>query len=378
MLRGILLGAPLVLSGCLVSPPNESIESPLGTVRADRLDEARIVSAYLSDLRPRVMEYLPDTRYVEDMEVWLQEVPALYRFPATRATGAEGLWAEHHGRILLSRGADDIERTLTHELVHASLGETWHTLPGSLEEGLCDFVSAEICESGAARLRAGRLSSAALACGGLQLELNVVRARDREAAAEGARVPSWTARIVLSGEYRGEDAHLDVFDVQAGLSSSKLAANEKRGFYGLSFLLIDRIAGREGLDSIHTMCLKAEAAGYDAIPTEWLLECAQLSAERGDWRRAAAQAVGEEELLELLRMYPEFVVDVLAGYVEGYIEPGPFRDRYDDLEVTLTVVEGDTALDLSHAAFVRDLVSLRVGDRSRDTAVAAAYSRSNE
>jgi len=380
-LRGFVLGAPLLLSGCLVSPPSESINSPLGTVRADRLEEARVISAYLSDLRPRVMNYLPDARYVEGMEVWLQEVPALYRFPTQRASDAEGLWAEHHARILLSRGADDLERTLTHELVHASLGNTWDTLPGSLEEGLCDYVSAEICESGAARLRAGRLSSAALACGGLQLELTITSTADRSRAEAGESIPSWSARIVLSGDYRREDAHLDVFDVEAGLSSSSLEASEKRGFYGLSFLLIHRIAERQGLEGIHRMCVQARAAGLDAIPTAWLLESAELSTERADWRRAAAEAVGEEEILELLRMYPEFVVDVIAGYVEGYVAPEPTGECLAGLDARLTVIEGNTTIDLMEFDFLHSLVALRVGDRAREDAVAAAsvsYSRSNE
>ena len=141
----------------------------------------------------------------------------------------------------LHANADNLERTLAHELVHAALDEPWHLLPGTLEEGLCDLVSAKLCPDGAARLRAGRLCSAALACGGLKLELRLSWPDDKR---------EWLARVTLSGEDQGEKPQSRVFDVQAGLSSTALTSGTKRGFYGLAFLVIERAEAAIGLQGI--------------------------------------------------------------------------------------------------------------------------------
>lgn len=320
-----------------------------GLVRADDPVEAEAVGALLDRLVPAVLAELPDTD-VGNLEVWVQETPHLYRTARAAASDAEGLWAESHRRIMLGRRADNLERTLAHELVHASLGRSWHVLPGSLEEGLCDLVSSRVASSGGARLRAGRLSSAALACGGLELELEI---RPAEGLTLPGGPPGWFARIVLSGEAQEEDAHLDVFRVEAGLSSSTLAPGTKRGFYGLSFLVIERIAARWGLDGLHDICHQTAGEGLRQVPRGWLLAAAGLDRERESWRHAAAEAFGDEELVELLRMYPDFVVEALVGYLDAYAaQVGP-EELLDRVAARLRLVDGTAEVDVAGLDFVR-------------------------
>ncbi len=168
------IAATLVIAvaaaACQALPPPSCTEAREGVVRAGSLEEAREVATALDALVPEVISALPDA-HARRLEVWMQPEPALYRFPPSSTyREADGFFSDRLARIHLRSGADDVRRTLAHELVHASLGKTWRDLPGTIEEGLCDVVAARLCPSGAVRLRAGRLLAAALALGGLDLE----------------------------------------------------------------------------------------------------------------------------------------------------------------------------------------------------------------
>ena len=308
------------MGACMVQPPASRVQAAEGVVRAGDLMEAHNTSLLLDALGPRVEALVPFSSLPDDLEVWIQGQPRLYAFPGSQVADAEGLWSEHHHRVLLARNADNLERTLAHELVHAALDEPWHLLPGTLEEGLCDLVSAKLCPDGTARLRAGRLCSAALACGGLKLELRLSWPDDKR---------EWLARVTLSGEDQGEKPQSRVFDVQAGLSSTALTSGTKRGFYGLAFLVIERAEAAIGLQGIADLCLKADAQGLDEVPPAWLLDAAGLVDETLAWREAAVEQMGPDELRELVQMYPNFAVDALhswladenlgAGWPEGLV-----------------------------------------------------------
>src|SRR4029079_15466059 len=121
---GKLLGMPVavsaLLSGCQVSPPAVREGARAGMVRdADTL-VAGEVAHDLDALLPRVLALQPDTRR-SPLEVWVQEVPALYAFKTSSYSDADGFFAEGAQRIHLRAGSDNIERTLAHELVHATL-----------------------------------------------------------------------------------------------------------------------------------------------------------------------------------------------------------------------------------------------------------------
>ena len=343
--------AGVLLLSCMAAPPANVRAFDGGRIRASSQVEAARVEGLVSKLRPEVLDLLPDSHFA-DLEVWVQERPGLYRFGTEGTADAEGLWSPSHRRIMLSRHADHLERTLAHEMTHAALGPSWRMLPGSLEEGLADHVSASLCADGAARLRAGRLSSACLATGGLALDVDIVpdfSKADPSAPPRGG----WSARIRLKGDTQESDP-LDVFRLAAGLSSTRLDTGAKRGFYGLAYLVVSRIAERDGYEGLHALCSKAEQRGDDEVPVEEVLAAAGLSSDPADWARAAAEAMGRAEIVELVRMYPDFLVHAVDGYLTASANDHSIREALQDLDVTIRLAEGSAHVSLDDLPFVRE------------------------
>ncbi|MFT7678363.1 MAG: hypothetical protein ACI8QC_002353 [Planctomycetota bacterium] len=334
--------------------PSSLVQSLTGTVRAETMAEANEVSSLLETLQPALLELLPGSRELDNLDVWIQDEPTLYAYPSAGTSDAEGLWAESHNRILLARGADNLQRTLAHELVHAHLGKDWNTLPGTLEEGLCDRISEELAPEGAARLRAGRLASAALLCGSIQLELKVRETGSKE---------DWSARIALSGGVPEEEPQRAVFRLAAGLSSTRLEASAKRGYYGMAYLLVDRVVSRRGLEGLHALCVRAADEGFDAIPRPWLLEAAELEDEREDWGRAAMASMGSAELAELIKMHPNFAIDALAKYLNAAELAGTPAEQLAAIEADLWITDSETMIDLDQHPIVREAVLARLTAR---------------
>jgi hypothetical protein len=318
---------------CQVAPPASSATARFGVVRAADSAEAKRVATLLDQLAPRVVSLVPDTR-TQELEVWVQESPALYRFSTSSYSDADGFWAEDRGRIHLRASAENIERTLAHELVHASLGRSWRTLPGTLEEGLCDVVSARLCTSGATHMRGGRLLSAAFATGGLVLELEVIV--PAEVHPLGIRT-AFNTRVRLEGDPPLELDPLEVFHLKAGLSSATLTTEVKKACYGLSYLVVERIVDRRGFTGLHELCRRARAEGRSEVPQEWLLEAAELTPELRSWREAVAVSLGSAELEELVRTHPEFLVQALSGFFAHW------TDR-DALETALPAIHARLGL----------------------------------
>jgi hypothetical protein len=322
---GRLLPVPVTLAallfGCQVGPPRASENAREGVVRASDPFVAVNVARDLDDLLPRVLALLPDTRR-SPLEVWVQETPALYAFKTSAYSDADGFFAEGAQRIHLRAGSDNLERTLAHELVHATLGPSWRTLPGTLEEGLCDVVSARLCPDAAARLAAGRLSSAAFATGGLVLDVELqMPTPDHNDASEAC----WSARLRLDGEPRLRIDPLLAFDVHAGLSTSNLPAEEKKACYGLAFVVVQRIVERSGFEGLHDLCAKAGAAGLETVPVAALLDAAGIDGSVQSFHDAIDAAFGPDELHELVRSHPEFLVTTVARYV-GPMTPSEAGD----------------------------------------------------
>ena len=344
-----LLSATLALTACLAPPPDVAVDSNAGLVRAASQDEASELSERLASLSPLVLERLPNSAISDKLEVWLQDQPHLYHSAAEASSEAEGLYAPGHERILLSRNCCDQERVLAHELCHAALGADWQPLTGTLEEGLCDVLASELVPEQSPRLRAGRLSSAALACGGVRLHLEV---RDREA--NGGAKFGWGAAIHLTSEEDTPADPLALFQVQAGLSSTRVKASVKRGYYGLAFLVVERV----GIDRLHELCLEASAQGFRKLPRSWVLREAELGEDISEWRKAAAQAMGEAELRELIRMYPASIANALAHHLRS--KPGTPEQRWEAVEGSVRLGEGTAELALEDLAFLRAEVLARL------------------
>lgn len=361
--------AGVLFFSCMAAPPSTVLAFEGGRVLAADDVEARRIEALLERLRPAVVALLPDAA-LEDLEVWVQDRPRLYRFPSEATSDAEGLWSPTHRRIMLSRHADHLERTLAHELTHAVLGESWSLLPGSLEEGLADHVSAALVEGGAARLRAGRLSSAMLATGGLEIDVDVLRPRaDVDLATAAPR--GWAARVRLSGDGAASDP-LDVFRLSAGLSSTRLDTGTKRGFYGLAYLVVASVVERGGYEALHALCAEAADEGLGAVPMQRMLDAAGLDADAATWRARAAASMSEDDVVELVRMYPAFLVDALTDYVDELESDDPVA-ALRGLDVRVRVVGSDVDLDLAHLPFVEQaVVALLVPVKVEGARLAAA------
>jgi hypothetical protein len=363
--RRVLWSAAILpfLVACQVLPPSHSAIARAGTVRAQTQAQADDVALLLDRLSPQVIALLPDSR-ARDIEVWIQETPALYRFSTSAYNDADGFWAAEPKRIHLRAGADDLQRTLAHELVHASLGRSWKTLPGTIEEGLCDALSAELCPASRARLRAGRLSSAAFALGGLVLELDVEVAPEAHPAALTMR---YCARLRLEGDPPVEIDPMDVFRIQAGLSSTSMPSERKKAFYGLAYVATERILARRGVEGLHELCQRAEAEERDEIPSDWLLEAADLTTDRAAWHRAIVDALGPEELAELIRMHPRFLAETVADFLRTCLDPGSLESVLPWIDARLSVAGSPASLSLWTLAEVRREVERRLGDGAEDT-----------
>lgn len=329
----IALALAGIASGCLVAPPRQELAAREGRVRAERTDRAQAVAEALDELLPRVLETLPGTRHPR-LEVWVQDVPALYAFQKSAYSDADGFYAEGMQRIHLREGSEHLARTLAHELVHASLDDSWDTLPGTLEEGLCDVVSAQLVPDAAARLSAGRLSSAAFATGGLVIDVELSLPTGTPDESDDVR---WSARMRLDGEPRVRVDPLRAFDVQAGLSTSSLSSAEKRSYYGVAFLVVRRIVERVGFEGLHELCEQASADGLAVVPTEVLLDAAGIDRSQVGLREAIEASIGARELSELVRAHPEFLVATIARFL------GPICQRtrpgagLDELRVRVRV-----------------------------------------
>ena len=273
-------------------------------VRADSPFLATHVAGMLSRTRDRVISLVPGSSKAP-LEVWLQDELQLYRFKRGSYEHADGFWAEEAGRIHLRTEARHLERTLVHELVHSSLSDAWSVLPGTLEEGVCDWVSTHICPHSAAQLRAGRLSAACFGLGSLEIEVEL-----RSASPGGpAEVLASYASILLEGGIDPSISPIEVFQLEAGRSNSGLSGPRKKALYGLAFFLIDRIASSEsGLESLYELCVRAKAQELPVVPTDWLLEAADLEGlEPAQWKPGLAEAFSGAELAELVAMYPDFL-----------------------------------------------------------------------
>jgi hypothetical protein len=320
-------------------------------VRAEDPARAAEVGRMLAELQPAIQRWLPGAE-PGTVEIWVQETPALYKVGQQAYREADGFWAEGAGRIHLRDDADCLRRTLAHELTHAALSDAWRTLPGTLEEGLCDLASARICPESAARMRAGRLSSAGFVIGGLKLELEVSVPAAVHALGVGVH---FSARLKLDSESGQRVDPMGVFGEHAGLSSSRLDSDHKKAYYGLAFLVLERIEERQGLAGLHALCLEARAQDAEHVPVERLLAAADLTRDPADWARAIDEALGTAELSELAHMHPSFLVEALAELVSPCLSStGLSQDDFEALGARMTILGTGKTVDLMAVEAVRE------------------------
>jgi hypothetical protein len=311
-------------------------------VRANSQFRAAELARALDELAPRVRALLPDARE-RPLSVWVQDVPELYWLPRTVMAEADGFYAPGMHRIHLREEAEDLDRTLTHELVHATLGESWEALPGTLEEGLCDVIAARLCPASAARLRAGRLSSASLALGSIDFELDCSLPPESSPAGVGLR---FFAHLRVDGSAASPVDPFEVFRSSAGLSSAKLSPHVKKALYGLAGMVVQRVVDRHGIEGLHELCLRARREGQRQIPTGWILESAGLDRDLEHWRTALLEGLGPDELGEFVRGHPDLATPALIQFLGPLRATGPVGANLPALRAFLTLPQSGASVDL--------------------------------
>jgi hypothetical protein len=329
-------------------------------VRADSVDQAREVALLLERLEPEVVALLPEAR-TRKLEVWVQESPALYRFARHAYQDADGFYSDAEDRIHLRAQADSLERTLAHELVHAHLRGAWQELPGTLEEGLCDHVSGRLCPEARSRLRAWSALLRGLRAGRPDARPD---AAHPGRAAPGRVAVGFQARLRLEGDPPLDVDPLGVFQRQAGLSSTRLSAGEKKAYYGLAYLVVERLVGRIGIDGLHALCVASRAHELDKLAQGELLVAAGMGPDRASWRAALVDEYEEGDLRELVRMHPGFLVHSLDEFFAPCLTPDQLLEALPGLQAELALCGGGARLELLALPEVRERLAALWESRS--------------
>jgi hypothetical protein len=303
-----LLG--LLLAGaCAATPPPVAVKTSYGVVRAESEDKAFEVAALLQDLAPRVRAVLPGTSD-RSVDVWVQKV-LRDGSHGERAEGVKGftlLSGEFKAKRIHLLEDGELSWYLAHELVHAELDSSWHTLPGLLEEGLGDVVAEMLNEEHAERIRAHRLFTSSGFFGGVLFHL----AYQKPDAPEGS---SSFVEAPIRVEVLGEAMDADVMEL-LGLSRHELRKVYREvpePFYGLAYLVVSRVVERHGLEGLHDLCAQAEARDLDVVPVEDLLAAAEMDA--GDFEPEFLSSLfGEDETRQLLLMQPDLFAETVVTY----------------------------------------------------------------
>lgn len=304
-----LLGALNVLGACAATPPPVAVDTPFGRVCAESSSKADEVAELLSDLSPGVQELLPGTKDRE-VDVWVQSVLRDSR-GGERAEAVKGytlLIGDFQAKRIHLLQDGELAWYLSHELVHALMDESWSTLPGILEEGLADVVAEMLNEEHAARIRAHRLFNSSYFFGGLVFPL---------AYQEPENDGEWTEGAVFVQPW--ED--MQPPDIEGLLACSRQDLRREypelpEPFYGLAYLVVARIVERGGLDALHSLCIEAEAAGQEVIPSTRLLEAAALDLERFGPELLAVE-FGREEARQILLMQAETVSRSVVAFFQA-------------------------------------------------------------
>jgi hypothetical protein len=254
--------------GACVSAPPACVTTRSVQVCAESHARASDVAHQL-DLRvAELREQIPDLLDIRP-EIWLQDRPQIYWFwpmPEEYAAVTHD-WTK---RIHAKESAPDLIATLTHELIHALLGESWQGLPPTLEEGLCDAVAIRLNDD--RQLRSERLLIAIAAVGEIPLQLRL------HAPDGGWHDHEVTPVHALTGEFE----LLDTYSRNDGQVSPIHSDAETPFWYGLGFIAMLRLIERHGLDGVHdlvqraakldeddSIALFAEASGLDDEPSQW-------------------------------------------------------------------------------------------------------------
>jgi len=192
--------------------------------------------------------------------------------------------------------SDRLKATLVHELVHFQLGDDWATLPGVLEEGLCDSIAQAIVPSVAALERAEYAVMLATAVdGSFCFEGPRITGRGKDAVF-GRELATYTVRAPIDVD------ELPSFEEALRYQSADLEPIRAQGIRGVLDALGYTIVSRVGVDELHALCLRARIQRMRIVPSRWIFQAARIEPEdRAAWRSAVRSMFGDAEKLALLR-----------------------------------------------------------------------------
>lgn len=345
-LRRIAVGLVLIgVSSCAATPPPYLALHDLGQVRAESRDSAEQFKDLVSELQPRVIEVLPDAES-RSTEVWVQQT-LRHRRGAAAPDNVKGFTLisgdARRGRIHLREDTDYPEWFLAHELVHSLLGSSWNTIPGVLEEGMCDVVAAELNPEVAPRIRALRAIEASLFLGKLKLQLSHVRSGERK------------HNTIWFHYDRGESPIGITEAFEPGtLEMKKRWAQLPDSLYGLGFLIATRIEANAGLQGLHSMCRRAESQGLGTVPFEWLMDAAELESLEA-LTEAPQSLLGRDEFDEWVGLLPAFHGELLVQLYRPAFGDLTGKEFLASVDPHLHLADG-TTIELAAIPAVRETV----------------------
>lgn len=331
----------LGLVGCQIAPPAVTAVHPLGVVRADDQSSAERYGELVTALQPDIKALLPDVP-ARNTEVWVQKKLGTRRGQKVplNVKGFTLISDDHsRGRIHLRADVDYPDWFLAHELVHATLGDSWKTLPAVLEEGLCDVVAAELRPQVAPRIRALRAIEASLYLGRLKLVISH----------SGIGYRAGNGPIEIWFHY---DEPRNKLPLEQALAPHTYAFREHHGdmddaLYGVGFLIVQRLRERVGYAGLHDLCLRASANGQASIPPEEQLLAAGLTGPNAILE-CVYETLGQKEFDAWVELLPHFHAELfveLFASTYGHLDAAAFAEQVNP---RLELGDHNTVFPLRH------------------------------
>lgn len=337
-------GIVLLQPACVVPAPPVAQSHELGLVRAEDRFHADLYAGMVAELQPRIVDVLPGT-LERTTEVWVQESLA-HGMGAPAPANVKGFTLidseMQRGRIHVRQDNEFPRWFLTHELVHALLGPEWLTLPGVLEEGLCDLVAAELNPDCAPRIRALRAIEASIFFGKMKVVVAHKDASGRE------RTDS------IWFHYDRGPSELGVEQVLAPgtLALKRRFERVPDTLYGLGFLVAQRIEERGGFERLFELCLEAAEDGLVTVPVERVLEAAGMSKDQDELALLSFDLLGADEFAHWVDLLPQFHGDLLAQLFHAQYGDQSAAQFLARAQPALVLADG-TRIDLAADATVR-------------------------
>ena len=342
------LPAPALLLGLLAcSSPVADVDRPqflVGTNRGPAFahypDGALRLATEWDRAAGHIEKALPDVRPAPRLEVWLQD-PAEIPDPFGLGQPMGGVTFLVGGRPVKIHvpDSDEFLWVLGHELTHAivDVSPAWKTLPGVLEEGLCEQMGASLDAGSLPRRWLSVLFEAPPLLGvrgaGIYFPFRVRRDSGRSGYFLG----------VFEGAEPRHGWNAEELAERLSADSLDRWPQERSALERLGFFLVSRIVERHGLDGLRALCEEARRDGHRTIPAARTLEAAGVDDHAG--LAAALRAAATEQELrlwldkephalarwfvgDLQRVVGEYAGDAQLRPEQGWLRSSDRRRRY--------------------------------------------------